>query len=80
MVNYFISVNIRNEEELQKLIDCDLIEPEHIEDVRKVIRRDMPTWATLGETTTIELFWMGSERRKILEAGLPLCITRDTRS
>lgn len=76
MATYSIDVNVRNEDELKKLIDCDLLEDDHVSDAVNYLRPRMPTWVTIGHTDTLELFWFSSERRKILDSHLPLCITK----
>ncbi len=71
---YELSVHITNEQDIQKLIKTDVMEPAYEKKYTTYLKEHMPSWATIGRTEYIEMFWMSSERRAILNSGLAFCI------
>lgn len=79
--NYYLSVNVRNEDELNRFMMSKLMDVYYTTVTRRIcersIRRDMPCWVYCLEIDDVDEFWNSVIRRDLLNRSLPIAITKD---
>lgn len=79
--NYYLSVNVHNEEELSRFMDSRLVDEFFTVVTKRIIERQirstMPCWVYCLEIDDVDDFWNSIIRRDLLERGMPIAITKD---